>query len=127
MLVARGGPVEASWDEGSRTMRLRFRTGPALEGHEREALRTAMRGWVGHEQDYLVLADCSRLPLAAMGLRLFFTEFFRQPGGKVRVAAYGLSATQMFFLGLVKDPFPLNARAFPSEEQALEWLGVVPA
>lgn len=119
--AASAGGADVAWDADARILRLRLAGGPPVAAGEREAFRVQLREWVGRD-GYRVLADCSRLSSSALGWRVFLTEIFRQSPGHVRVAAYGFSPSLLFFLGLVKDPFPLDARAFGNEADARAWL-----
>lgn len=125
--LATGG-LAIGWDPDARLLSLRVVADESpMTPLEAGRLRATLRDWVGYDEPYRVLADCSRMRSTNHSLRSFFTSFFHEHTPGVHVAAHGLSPTLVFFMGLVKDPFKLHARVFASEDEARAWLGGVPA
>lgn len=122
MSEARAGPVIARWDAARRRLHLQFRRAPAESREEREAFEAAVRAWVGTEEPYDVIACCESGEAAPLAWRVFWAQFFRASREAPRVACYGLTPSERFFLGVMRPLMRMDAESFASEDDALAWL-----
>lgn len=120
MHVSEEGPVRASWNPEARLLRLEFLRGRP-EG-DRDRLGAVVRAWVGWDEAYNVVASCESADAAPLAWRVFWAQFFRHHKEPPRVACYGLSPSERFFLGVLKPLMRMDAESFPDEASARGWL-----
>jgi len=118
--AAEEGPIEALWDPESRLLRLAFFRGRP-EG-SRERLGGIVRAWVGWDEPYDVVVSCESGDAASLSWRVHWSQFFRQHASPPRVACFGLTASERFFLGVMRPLFRMEAQSFDSEGEARAWL-----
>jgi len=124
--LARAGPVTALWEPATRRLRLEFRAAPAETRAQRDAFEEQVRGWVGFEEPYVVIACCENGEAAPVAWRVFWAQFFRASRHPPRVACFGLTPSERFFMGVMGPLMRMDAQAFPSEGEALAWLETAP-
>jgi hypothetical protein len=126
MAVLTTSSFVASWNPDRRFLDLLFST-PDVGGDDAEQLIRAVREWVGLEQQFAVLVDCSVVRGVDSAYRRRSWEFLRFCRPRARIATYGAAPVLRVLIDMFRVGTGVELRSFPDTRAARAWLEAPPA